>query len=177
MDRVLQHFEEPLVTKDGQRYTVYLYGRSRPGDTWQGWLVFERQSDGARFETPVETTQPNENAVLYWGTGLTDTYFAGALERALRGAIPEVEPRPVPAPLIDSGVDHSTMEARRAVIEKDILELFKRAGDQRLLTRDVIEALPYGSADVVRAIDDLEKSQRRVVRRTEEGNDWLFLRE
>ncbi|HET7705273.1 MAG TPA: hypothetical protein VFM36_04245, partial [Thermoanaerobaculia bacterium] len=111
------------------------------------------------------------------GTGLTDTYFAGALERALRGAIPEVEPRPVPAPLIDSGVDHSTMEARRAVIEKDILELFQRAGDQRLLTRDVIAALPYGSADVVRAIDDLEKSQRRVVRRTEEGNDWLFLRE
>ena len=175
MDRVLQHFEEPLVAEDGQRYTVYLYGRSRPADTWQGWLVFERQRDGARFETPVETTQPNENAVLYWGTGLSDTYFMGALERALRGSLPPVEARVVPPPLIDSGVDHSTMEARRATIETDILALFRRSGDRQLLTRDVIAALPYGSADVVRAIDDLEKTQRRVVRRTEEGNDWLYL--
>jgi len=175
MDRVLQHFEEPLVTEDGQRYTVYLYGRSRPADTWQGWLVFERQNDGARFETPVETTQPNENAVLYWGTGLSDTYFTGALERALRGAVPPVEARPVPPPLLDSGVDHGTMEARRTTIETDILALFRHSGDRQLLTRDVIAALPYGSADVVRAIDDLEKTQRRVVRRTEEGNDWLYL--
>jgi hypothetical protein len=62
-----------------------------------------------------------------------------------------------------------------AAIQNDILALFKRAEGGRLLTRDVMESLPYGSADVARAIDDLEKTQRRVVRRTEEGNDWLFL--
>lgn len=175
MDRVLQHFEEPVVTSDGERYIAYLYGQSRPGDTWQGRLVFERQSDGARFETPVETTQTSEEALLYWGTGLSTTYFSGALDRALRGSLPPVNARPAPAPMIDRGADHSTVEARRTAIENDILALFDRAGDGRLLTRDVIDALPYGSADVVRAIDDLEKSQRRVVRKTEAGNDWLFL--
>jgi len=39
--------------------------------------------DGRRFSTPVETTQPNVEAVVYWGTGLEATYFEGALQRAL----------------------------------------------------------------------------------------------
>ncbi|HEU4522325.1 MAG TPA: hypothetical protein VFT12_10000 [Thermoanaerobaculia bacterium] len=175
MDRLLQHFEEPVAGGDGQRYVVYVHGRSRPGDTWQGWLVFERQSDGLRFETPVETTQPSERDVIHWASALSSTYFEGALARALRGSLPRVAAAPAPAPLIDRGVDHATLESRRGAIQQEILSLFRKVGEHRLLTRDIFAALPYGHADIVRAIDDLEKTQRTVVRRTEEGNDWLFL--
>jgi hypothetical protein len=83
MDQLLQQFEALVDDGAGNRYAVYLYGRSRPGDTCQGWLVFERTSDGRRFSTPAETTQPNMEAVAYWGTGLSATYFDGALQRAL----------------------------------------------------------------------------------------------
>ncbi|HYU25699.1 MAG TPA: hypothetical protein VEO74_10880 [Thermoanaerobaculia bacterium] len=85
MEQLLQQFEKPITDRGEASYTVYLYGRSRPADTWQGWLVFERASDGKRFATDVETTQSNAEAILYWATGLTDAYFDGALERATRG--------------------------------------------------------------------------------------------
>lgn len=84
MDELLQQFERPVTDDRGERYTVFLYGRSRPADTWKGWLVFERQSDGRRFATGTETTQPDASAVLYWASGLEPTYFDGALERAFR---------------------------------------------------------------------------------------------
>src|ERR1051326_4255766 len=98
MDEILQQFEQPVIDESGERYAVYLYGRSRPGDTWQGWLCSERQTAGRRYATGVETTQPNRQAILYWATGLTDSYFDGAFNRARqtprerhdRAAIPEV---------------------------------------------------------------------------------------
>jgi hypothetical protein len=82
MEQLLQVFDKPVADAAGL-YKVFLYGRSRPADTWQGWLVFERVSDGKRFTTGVETTQPNAEAVLYWATGLSDTYLDGAHDRAL----------------------------------------------------------------------------------------------
>ena len=102
MERLLQEFERRITDDQGTIYRVFLFGRSRPADTWVGWLVFERISDGQRFSTDVETTQPNAEAVVYWATGLTDIYFDGALVRAMtpHGAGSEVvedrEPPRVP---------------------------------------------------------------------------------
>ncbi|HEV7242679.1 MAG TPA: hypothetical protein VGQ36_25850 [Thermoanaerobaculia bacterium] len=84
MERLLQEFERRITDDRGTTYRVFLYGLSRPADTWVGWLAFERISDGRRFATDVETTQPNAQAIVYWATGLTDTYFEGALARALK---------------------------------------------------------------------------------------------
>lgn len=83
MDQLLQQFEAPIHDASGNTYFIHLYGRARPGDTWQGWLVFERAGDRRRFATGVETTQPNGEAIVYWATGLEEVYFEGALERAL----------------------------------------------------------------------------------------------
>lgn len=64
-----------------------------------GLAEFERTTDGRRFSTDVETTQPNAEALLYWSTGLTAAYFEGALERATnrrptaRKADPDIEAR------------------------------------------------------------------------------------
>jgi len=175
MDEILQHFDVPIRDSNDDLYGIYLYGRSRPNDTWQGWLVFERRRDRVRFATPIETTQPNRQAILYWATGLTDTYLEGALTRAMRGERPShIEtPRPAP-PLVGYGVDSAERRARLTHIERDILTFFDR-GRNRVLTQELFDAVPHAHADVVRALKDLERQGHFVDRRTEEGNDWVVL--
>jgi hypothetical protein len=175
VERLLQQFEQPFTDRTGDTYNVYVYGRSRPGDTWQGWLVFERVTDGRRFSTNVETTQVSDEAILYWATGLSGAYFDGALVRAMTDVASDPSPLPSPEPLIGGRVDTATRIARRAGLEREILAIFHRHGATRLLTRAVLDGLPHAHADVVRALEDLEKQGGFLSRRTEEGNDWLFL--
>lgn len=172
MDQLLQEFETPVRDRHGNLYRVYLYGRSRPGDTWQGWLVFENGAQ--RLSTPVETTQPNAEAVLYWATGLTDAYFDGALERARNGRPADPTPIATPEPLVSG--DHETHRRRLEALELEILALFRRHGLARLHTQTLFNELPHAHADIVRALENLEKQRGAVERRTEEGNDWVFLR-
>lgn len=171
MERLLQQFEGIITARDGETYVAYLYGRSRPADTWQGWLVFERVRDGQRFATDTETTQPNAQAIIYWATGLTDAYFDGALDRALR---PSPQRPAVAVTLPDNA---TTRSARLAAIENEILAVFRRHRVPTVLTQVVLDSLPHAHADVVRALEILEKQPRLLVRRTEEGSDWLFLTE
>jgi hypothetical protein len=175
MDRVLQQFEQPVSDRDGELYDAYLYGRSRPGDTWQGWLVFERLSDRTRFATDVETTQPNAEAVLYWATGLTDAYFEGALERAKRPPQDIAVTYPVPPPVVGDYADSTTRAQRLSEIEETILAYFRRQSLDRVPTQLLMQDLPYAHADVVRAIEHLSKHGHLVERRTDQGTDWLFL--
>ncbi len=176
MEQLLQQFEKPIVDKSGVSYTVFLYGRNRPGDTWQGWLVFERSNDGKRFATDVETTQPNSDAILYWSTGLTPAYFEGALERARRAPQAERTVVAAPAPLAAS-VDSAMRKRRLGKLESAVLSCFQRHRTVRLRTDILLNELPYVHADTVRALEDLEKQGGLLVRRTEEGSDWLFLTE
>ena len=179
MDQLLQQFEAPIRDANGNLYVVHLYGRDRPSDTWQGWLVFERRRDHARFATPVETTQPNAQAIVYWATGLTATYFDGALQRALspdRAARASDGTRPAPA-LIRYGTDTVTRRQRLTQFERDIMLFFERRRAVRVLTQELFDASPHAHADIVRALEDLEKQGGYLVRKTEEGNDWIFLTE
>jgi hypothetical protein len=173
MDTLLQQFELP-VALDRITYTAWLYGRERQDGMWEGWLVFERVSDGARFTTGVETTQPNSRAILYWATGLSGAFFEGALRRALR---PRKQSRavPVPPPLIARGHDRTMRDLLRENIESAVLDIFSQRRAQQLLTREVFDTLPHSHADIVRALEHLEREERRIARRTEEGNDWLYL--
>lgn len=173
MERLLQEFEAPIRDAAGLLYRVFVYGRSRPGDTWQGWLVFERATDGRRFATDIETTQPNAEAVLYWATGLTDAYFDGALARAMNPRPRDRSAVAVPAPLVSS--DSATHRRRLAALERDVLASFTRHRTRRLLTQALFAELPHAHADIVRALEDLEKQGGLLVRQTEQGNDWLFL--
>jgi cation diffusion facilitator CzcD-associated flavoprotein CzcO len=150
VERLLQEFDQLVTDADGVTYRASVYGRSRPSDTWQGWLVFERVSDARRFSTDVETTQSSAEGILYWAKGLTNAYFDGALTRATQ---------------------------RRRSIEAAVLRTFGDRRTTRLLTQTVLDALEYSHADVVRALEDLEKQRGLIVRRTEEGNDWLALTE
>ena len=174
METLFQQFERPMQDSGGNTYLVFVQGRSRPHDTWEGWLVFERQRDARRFNTPVETTQPDAQAVLYWASGLTDTYLEGALDRALAVAIAPRSIAEAP-PLVGYGVDAVERSRRLSQIERHVLALFQNIRLTRLLTERVLDQLPYTQADVVRAIEHLEKEKRLVERRTKNGDDWLFL--
>jgi hypothetical protein len=175
MDTLFQQFERPMKDGSGDTYLVFVQGRSRPHDTWEGWLVFERQRDARRFSTPVETTQPDVQAVLYWASGLGETYLEGALDRVLSVNIAPRSMADAP-PLVGYGVDAVEHSRRLTLIERHALALFQNIRLTRLLTGRVLDQLPYAHADVVRALEDLAH-RKLIARRTENGNDWIFLTE
>lgn len=177
MEQLLKTFRDPVADKDGNHYRVYLYGLSRPADTWAGWLVFERLPNGERFATGIETTQSNADGIVYWATGLTDAYFAGAIERALHPVKRDNTPIPARAPVVNAFDDTSTRRMRLNAVENAVFSCFQTRHTTRLPARRVFDTLDYANADIVRALEDLEKQRGLVVRRTEDGNDWLFLTE
>ena len=69
------------------------------------------------------------------------------------------------------------MEKRKlAEIEQYIFDLFRRAQTNKLLTKTIFASTAaYANADLVRALEDLEKKWHLLVRYTEEGNDWTHL--
>ena len=65
---------------------------------------------------------------------------------------------------------------RLARVEEYVLGFFRRAGRAKALARELFEgSAVYANADIVRALEDLEKRQRLLVRHTEEGGDWVSL--
>ncbi len=69
------------------------------------------------------------------------------------------------------------MDKRRlAEIEAYIFDLFRQVGVSRILTTEIFQSTTeYANADMVRALEDLEKTRRLLIRHTEEGNDWTQL--
>lgn len=63
-----------------------------------------------------------------------------------------------------------------ARIEEYIVEFFQDRQQTRLLAKDLFDSTPeYANADLVRALEDLEKKKRLLVRHTYEGNDYITL--
>ena len=177
MDRLLQTFDAEFVDPEGDRWQVLVYGRNPPGETWQGWLAFVRPRDGATYTTDVETTQPSSEHLVHWAKGLTSTFFDGAFERARQEHhhTPPSNAEHAPLPLRDASADHCTYLARLTALERDILHCFIDRSAKQLETRAVFDALPHANADVVRALEALEKRERLLLRQTEGGTDWLVL--
>jgi hypothetical protein len=69
------------------------------------------------------------------------------------------------------------MEKRRLeTIERCIFEFFRDRGTAQVLTKDIFQSTQrFANADMVRALEDLEKKWRLLVRHTSEGNDWVTL--
>lgn len=84
-DVLIHEFTAAVRDPDGHLYSARAFGRRRAGDTWIGWLEFTPIGSGGLLRrTPRETTQPNEEALRYWASGVEPAYLEGALERALR---------------------------------------------------------------------------------------------
>jgi len=82
---LLHDFATEVDDEDGHVYSARAMGRQRKGATvWEGWLEFSpRGGGGIVRKSPIETTQPNRDALLYWARGLERVYLEGALERAI----------------------------------------------------------------------------------------------
>ena len=69
------------------------------------------------------------------------------------------------------------MEKRRLEqIERYIINFFQERRQSRILARELFDSTAaYANADIVRALEDLEKKERLLVRHTTEGNDYISL--
>jgi hypothetical protein len=69
------------------------------------------------------------------------------------------------------------MDRRRLEqIEQYVLDFFQRTGRPRIVAQELFDSTAeFANADIVRALEDLEKSQRLLVRHTTEGNDYISL--
>ncbi|HSL54963.1 MAG TPA: hypothetical protein VK868_11240 [Pyrinomonadaceae bacterium] len=69
------------------------------------------------------------------------------------------------------------MDKRRlAEIEKYVINFFQELQQPRILAKDLFDSTSvYANADIVRALEDLEKRERFLVRHTTEGNDYISL--
>ena len=65
---------------------------------------------------------------------------------------------------------------RLAQIEKYVINFFQEQQQSRILAKDLFDSTSaYANADIVRALEALEKSERLLVRHTTEGNDYISL--
>ena len=85
MDEVIHEFTAEVADPDGHTYTARALGRKRAGrSVWEGWLEFAPLGGGGMVRRgPIETTQPNREALAYWASGVEPVYLEGALERAI----------------------------------------------------------------------------------------------
>lgn len=69
------------------------------------------------------------------------------------------------------------MDKRRLEqIEKYVLGYLQARQQTRILAKELFESTSeYANADMVRALEDLEKHERLLVRHTTEGNDYISL--
>jgi hypothetical protein len=81
MAELIQTYAEVVRDARGVEYTVQAFGEERAGGNWEGWLEF-RSAAGDVRRTERETTQPNQEALRYWASGLEPVYFDGAFARA-----------------------------------------------------------------------------------------------
>ena len=69
------------------------------------------------------------------------------------------------------------MDKRRLEqIERYIINFFQEQQQSRILAKELFASTSaYANADMVRALEDLEKHERFLVRHTTEGNDYISL--
>ena len=61
-------------------------------------------------------------------------------------------------------------------IERYVVSFFQELQQTRILAKDLFDSTTaYANADIVRALEDLEKRERLMVRHTTEGNDYVSL--
>src|SRR5678815_3577617 len=69
------------------------------------------------------------------------------------------------------------MDKRRLEeIERYVINFIQEQQQSRILAKDLFDSTgAYANADMVRALEDLEKKERLLVRHTTDGNDYISL--
>ena len=83
MGELIHQYTEPIQGTDSKSFAALVLGAARADGTWEGWIEFRPlDAEGPRLRTERETSQPNRKALVYWASGLENTYYEGALARA-----------------------------------------------------------------------------------------------
>lgn len=96
MAEVLIQFERVVVGDDGAKYHAQACGGPMSDGLWEGWIEFIPLDGDTPLRSRRETTQPNRSDAVYWASGLTPVYLAGALDRALDAITPRAESPEIP---------------------------------------------------------------------------------
>jgi hypothetical protein len=86
------------IEGNGGIYTARVFTELRD-DVWEGHIGFVPKHEGGVLWSLRETVQGTRERVEHWATGLTDTFFAGALHRASLGLGPAPAGEPARAPV------------------------------------------------------------------------------
>jgi hypothetical protein len=101
MTEVLIEYDVVMTADDGSRWVARAVGRPGNGTMWDGWIEFVPLSAGVHpVRSRRESTQPSQESLVYWATGLTPVYLKGALDRALEVPVRRAPARRI-APLFD----------------------------------------------------------------------------
>lgn len=171
MPEVLVHFDEPHQALDGRLFAAQVYGSRTSSGIWEGWIEFHPHDGGEPAVTGRETEQLTRGDLRYWAAGLTPTYLASALVRALapdRLAVPAGLRVPSPPRAADD--EQMVLETTRLGADEPMLdpgELLKSRGEHALRQelreldgaqlRDIIVAydIPDGDVtDLARTFED-----------------------
>ena len=174
MTEVLVEYDTLISAPDGSRSAARACGRKGVGkmsNMWEGWIEFIPLDPGTRpLRSGRETTQPTREDLVYWATGLTPTYLAGALERALQPPLERPTPRRS-APHFDGPAPSIVDPPSPAQFPHAILDPFDvyAQGEDRLIRQ--LDAL--GTAylrDIARAYELMSAEQAETASRLDLAN-------
>ena len=147
MAEVLAEFAGSVSDDDGLEYRAQAVGTARPNGQWEGWIEFVPLGGGAPCRTPRETTQPNHQDAVYWATGLSDVYLAGALVRAMKPVVRHV--RATPEPIFDEPAPARIREMD-APVANAVLDPFEVYGNGEVMLRRKLGALaPWHLSNII----------------------------
>ena len=155
MLELIQQYTVEVRDGNGIMYSVCAYGERRADGAWEGIIEFcPINAEQPTLRTERETTQPDRAALVYWASGLEPLYFDGAFNRAM-----------------------SLREKRKLQsIESYILDLFDRSGQDRMPANEILKNTHYyDREDLLKAVDDLERKKRLLVRYRYNNDDWVQL--
>ena len=158
---------ESHIHVQGDDYRVTLLGHARADGIWEGRVAFKPLTFGGDvIETPVETTQPDERALIRWAEGLSNTFFDGAFRRALAAVSRKPQPPHRKAVV-------STNELDPTDVERRILECFRQFNSPKLNRQTLFDTIDeFSNADVIRAIESLERNGV-LSTETDRGSVWV----
>ena len=176
---VIQHYSQQLQGEHEVKYSVLANGRGKLWSIWEYRWILCLRHQSTYLHTDREYSA-RQSCVAY---EQRPACFEDALHpQAERKGASRMEWQLQPDSEIncafESEEEESIMERLKLEeMEEYILAHFRMRATGRLLAKDVFDSTQeYANADLVRALEDLEKKKRLFVRYTNEGSDWIQLR-
>ena len=84
-------YAEVVRDSEGRGYAASVHAAERVDGHWETWIEFQGLGRDVTLRTHRESEQANRRAVLYWAAGLQASYLDGALLRATRARLTELQ--------------------------------------------------------------------------------------